>query len=93
MEVKCHFSKVFLYEDSPWCHLSNSDDKNCYPHLGTGFLGESSLCVCVLSHVQLFAAPTACSPPGFSIHGISQAGILGNHSGEWVATSFYKGSS
>ena len=29
-----------------------------------------------------------CSPPGFSVHGILQAGIL-----EWVATSFSRGSS
>ena len=29
-----------------------------------------------------------CSPPGFSVHGIFQARIL-----EWVAISFYKGSS
>ena len=29
-----------------------------------------------------------CSPPGFSVHGISQAGIL-----EWVASSFSRGSS
>ena len=32
--------------------------------------------------------PTACSPPGFSVHGISQARTL-----EWVATPFSKGSS
>ena len=35
-----------------------------------------------LSHVRL-CDPTDCSPPGFSVHGILQAGIL-----EWVATSF-----
>ena len=29
-----------------------------------------------------------CSPPGFSVHGISQARIL-----EWVAISFFRGSS
>ena len=29
-----------------------------------------------LGHVQLFAAPTDCSPPGSSVHGISQASIL-----------------
>ena len=31
--------------------------------------------------------PTDCSPPGFSVHGISQARILG-----WVAVSFSRGS-
>ena len=33
-------------------------------------------------HVQLFCDPMDYSPPGFSVHGISQAGIL-----EWVAIS------
>ena len=32
--------------------------------------------------------PMGCSPPGFSVHGISQARIL-----EWVAVSFSRGSS
>ena len=87
MEVECYFSKVFLYMDSPWCQLSNSGDKNCYPHLGTVFLGGSSLCVCPAQSCPTLCSPTDCSPPGSSIHGISQAGILGNHCGKWVATS------
>ena len=40
---------------------------------------ESSLTLC---------SPVNCSPPGSSIHGISQTGIL-----EWVAISFFRGSS
>ena len=48
--------------------------------------------MCVLSHsshVCLFQTPWAgCSPPGSSLHGILQARIL-----EWVAISFFKGSS
>ena len=40
----------------------------------------------LLSHVWLFCDPMDCSPPGFSVHGISQARIL-----EWVAISFYRG--
>ena len=39
-------------------------------------------------HVWLFCDPMRCSPPGFSVHGISQARIL-----EWVAISFSRGSS
>ena len=39
------------------------------------------------SHVQLFVNPMACSPPGSSVCGISQARVL-----EWVATSFFRGS-
>ena len=37
------------------------------------------VCVCVQSYLT-FCDPMDCSPPGSSVHGISQAGIL-----EWVA--------
>ena len=40
-----------------------------------------------LSLVRL-CDPVDCSPPGSSVHGILQAGIL-----EWVAISFFRGSS
>ena len=49
------------------------------------------MCACVLSRfsrVRLFVTLWTCSPPGSSVHGILQAGIL-----EWVAISFSKGSS
>ena len=36
--------------------------------------------------VQLFCNPRDCSPPGFSVHGISQARIL-----KWAAISFLQG--
>ena len=38
--------------------------------------------------MTLFCDPMDCSPPGSSVHGISQARIL-----EWVAISFSRGSS
>ena len=38
--------------------------------------------------ILLFCDPIDCSPPGSSVHGISQARIL-----EWVAISFSRGSS
>ena len=41
-----------------------------------------------LSRVRLFCDPVDCSPPGFSVRGISQARIL-----EWVAISYSRGSS
>ena len=41
-----------------------------------------------LRRFQLFCNPTDCNLPGFSVHGISQARILG-----WVAMSFSEGSS
>ena len=40
-------------------------------------------CACTLSHVGLFYDLVDCSPPGSSVHGISQARIL-----EWVAISY-----
>ena len=42
----------------------------------------------LLSCVRLFSDPMDCSPPGSSVHGISQARIL-----EWVAISLSRGSS
>ena len=42
----------------------------------------------LLSYVQLFDDPIACSPPGSTVYGISQARIL-----EWVAIFFSRGSS
>ena len=52
-----------------------------------------SLCLLVvvvqsLSHLRLFCNPMDCSPPGSSVHGISQARIL-----EWVALPSSRGSS
>ena len=44
-------------------------------------------CVCVQLCLTLWD-PMECSPPGSSVHGISQARIL-----EWVAVSFSRGSS
>ena len=50
------------------------------------------VCVCVCVCARTLSCPTLytpldCSPPGFSVHGISQARIL-----EWVAISFSRGS-
>ena len=45
-------------------------------------------CVQSLSRVRLFCDPMDCSPPGCSVHEISQARIL-----EWVAISSSGGSS
>ena len=41
-----------------------------------------------LRHIQPYCDPLDCSPPGSSVHGISQARIL-----QWVAISFSRGSS
>ena len=45
-------------------------------------------CSSVANSCLTFWHPKDCSPPGSSVHGISQAGIL-----EWVAISFSRGSS
>ena len=42
-----------------------------------------SCCCLVIQSCGIFCHPTDCSPPGFSIHGISQARIL-----EWIAIFF-----
>ena len=50
-----------------------------------------SLCVvhaCMLSHVRLFVTPWTAARQGSSVHGISQASILGN-----TAISLFRGSS
>ena len=53
-----------------------------YSHLG-------NLCCCLLTKLcPTLCDPIDCSPPGSSVHGISQARIL-----EWVAISFSRGSS
>ena len=45
-------------------------------------------CCWVAKSLLTLCAPMDCSPPGSSVHGISQARIL-----EWVVTSFSRGSS
>ena len=52
-----------------------------------GAIAWVSECVCLLSHVWLFCEPVDFSPPGCSAHGIFQVRIL-----EWVAISFFRGS-
>ena len=47
------------------------------------------VCMCVLvQSCPTLCNPMDCNPPGFSVHGISQASIL-----EWVAISISRGSS
>ena len=54
-----------------------------YVYMCTRVSIQLHMCILV---TQLY--PTSCDPPGSSVHGISQAGIL-----EWVAISFSRGSS
>ena len=55
----------------------------------SGVRRNSVWCVCSVTESCLtLTDPIDCSPPGSSVHGISQARIL-----EWVAISFCRGSS
>ena len=50
---------------------------------------EVHVCMCsVIQSCPTLCDPMDCSPPGFSVHGISQARILG-----WVTISSFRGSS
>ena len=42
-------------------------------------MGQDSVHVCVISSVWVFRDSMDCSPPGSSVHGISQAKIVSNH--------------
>ena len=67
-------------------------DQECQQHPEVSFLPcpihylhtKTSIVVWSLNCVRLFSNPMNCSLPGFSVHGISQAGIL-----EWVAMTFW----
>ena len=54
----------------------------CYQRIDCTMLNQICVC-CVCLVVQAFCDPMDCSPPGSSVPGIIQAGIL-----EWVAISF-----
>ena len=70
-------------EDSPW---AESVYTTCF-HNWELFWYES-VKVLVAQLCSTLCDPMDCSPPGSSVHGISQARIL-----EWVAISFSRGSS
>ena len=65
-----------------------SKRSNEYSSFATNSSNMSCVSAQSLNHVQLFPTPTDCSPPGSSVHGISQARVL-----EWVAIPFFRGSS
>ena len=71
--LKIHFLFLFFLKTPPLFHRVESP--------------VGAVCVCSLSRTWL-CDPMDCGPPGFSVHGISQAKIL-----EWVAISSSRGSS
>ena len=70
--------------------LKNKNKNNFYQALNISFqLGRASSDHCLITKSCLILCdPMDCSPPGSSVHGISQARVL-----EWVAISFSRGSS
>ena len=77
----CTFLFIFTIESTRLFLLYIKDQANTDTWI-------CNLCYCCCLPTQLY--PTLCdsmdcSPPGFSVHGISQARIL-----EWVASSFCK---
>ena len=65
----------------------------CYLCVPLGFWSPVCVCVCVCVRAEFLSCvplchPEDCSPPGSSVHGLSQAKIL-----KWVAISFSRGSS
>ena len=88
--------KIRLVEDKPGSRRrrsysrSRSHSRYCW-WLQVFKLAINSLmntCCLVAKSCPTLCDPMDCSPPGFSVHGISQARIR-----EWVAISFSKGSS
>ena len=64
------------------------DEWTCIYFWGAEWFYLISLCVLVAQSCLTLCDSMDCSPPGFSVRGILQAKIL-----EWVAFSFFKGSS
>ena len=75
-----HLRVIPLFRYTWICLLHQASD-HCTPVAGT--------CCCLVAKSNpLLCEPMECSPPGSSVHGISQVRIL-----EWVAMSFSRGSS
>ena len=85
-----HFA-MFIVASVQWFMHSGWHSSNKWMEL-LGIFGFLCLCTLLLlfRHSVLFYScdPMDCSPPGFFVHGIFQAGIL-----EWVAISFSRASS
>ena len=83
LHLYCHQpSPVHQYVHSYRCHTTNQ----CFFPYTWLVIFKSAVCLAAQSYPTL-CDPMVCSPPGSSVHGISQARIL-----EWVAISFSRGS-
>ena len=80
-----------IYPLSPTCCTTTHSypTKNPMPiALSLQLFSNNKDCVLVTQSSLTLGNPMDCSPPGSSVHGISQARIL-----EWVAISYSRGSS
>ena len=90
MAPDCHLDSFFLFLFATGV-LNYYSSKNCLHsnYLSWEIKQHDSWLASVNSSVShCFATTMDCSPPGFSVHGIFQAGIL-----EWVAITFSRVSS
>ena len=88
MAPDCHLDSFFLFLFATGV-LNYYSSKNCLHsnYLSWEIKQHDSWLASVNSSVShCFATTMDCSPPGFSVHGIFQAGIL-----EWVAISSSRG--
>ena len=88
--VSCHFllQGIFMTQGLKPNLLHCRQILYCLSHQGSPFFWEVKVKVLVTQLCRTLCNPMDCSLPGFSIHVIFQARIL-----EWVAISFFRGSS
>ena len=87
LQLKCSLTFQTGWKPTFYISLPLYTSPFCDNHI-CKFIFISEFVVWSLSRVWLFCDPLDCSPPGSSVHGISQARIL-----EWVAASFSRRSS
>ena len=79
---------LFFSDSCPLCYKILSIIPCAIQQVLADYLFYISCCCLVTPSCQTFCDPMDCSQPGFSVHGIFQAGIL-----EWIAIPVSRGSS
>ena len=83
----CVIGDTLLFQNAPGFVTNSCASRAWCIHVGLP-LPPVTVVVELLGHFQLFCDPVDCSPPGSSVHGISQARTL-----EWAAISSSRGPS
>ena len=83
-----HVTHIVLHASYGTSMVTRGDAYHPWLHFIDKVSGDWSACVHVesLQYCPTLCDPMICIPPGSSVHGISQAGIL-----EWVAISYSRG--